>query len=203
MKIVLATTNEGKIREFSAILHDLPIQLLLQSHLNVQEIEETGLSFIENALLKARHAARITGLPALADDSGIAVNALRGAPGIFSARYAGKTATANDNIKKLLHELENARDKKRDAAFYCVLAFVAHANDPTPLICTGKWTGTILHEAKGTDGFGYDPIFYVATEKKSAAELSPEIKNKISHRAKALQSLIQLLPEKLHESALG
>jgi XTP/dITP diphosphohydrolase len=193
MQIVLASNNEGKAREFNVLLKNFHIELIPQSSLNVPEIEETGITFIENALMKARHASQVTGLPALADDSGLAVQALNGAPGIYSARYAGAHATAKDNIKKLLLALENVDDEKRIASFHCLLVFMMHAADPTPIVCEGVWSGTILHAPRGEQGFGYDPVFYVPSEKKSAAELPLEIKNKISHRGKALQSLIKVL----------
>lgn len=194
-KIVLASNNKGKIREFNALLENLHLQFLPQGELHVNEIEETGLTFIENAILKARHAAKVTGLPALADDSGLVVKALNGAPGIYSARYAGTQGDASKNIQKLLADMK-ALDN-REAYFYCVLAFLLHEKDPTPLICTGLWKGTILNEAKGTNGFGYDPVFFVQEQGVTAAELPPEVKNQISHRAHALSALQKLLPEKL------
>jgi len=197
MRIVLASNNLGKIREFRELLSNFQLDVIPQAELNVPEAEETGLSFIENAIIKARHAARITGLPALADDSGLAVTALQGAPGIYSARYAGAQANAKDNIKKLLSEMKDLPDEKRGASFHCVLVFMSHEHDPTPLVCDGKWSGRILHEPRGTDGFGYDPVFFDPTMQQSAAELPLAVKNKISHRGIALQSLLNLLPEKL------
>ena len=197
MKIVLASNNSGKIREFRELLSHLNLDIIPQADLDVPEAEETGLTFIENALIKARHAARLTGLPALADDSGLAVPALQGAPGIYSARYAGVNATSKDNIHKLLTVMKDFPDDQRMASFHCVLAFMTHESDPIPLVCDGKWTGTILREPRGADGFGYDPIFFDPVVKKSAAELPPEVKNKISHRGIALQSLLTLLPEKI------
>lgn len=197
MKIVLASNNAGKIRELNELLGHLHIEFIPQANLGVEEIEETGLTFVENALLKARHASQVTGLPALADDSGLAVDALNGAPGIYSARYAGKQANATDNINKLLLALKNVPDDQRTASFHCVLAFMKHAEEPTPLICTGKWSGIILRQPQGKGGFGYDPIFYVPSEQKSSAELLPALKNSISHRGIALQSLLDLLPEKI------
>lgn len=196
MKVVLASSNQGKIKEFRQLLDKLHIEIIPQSELNVSDADETGLSFVENAIIKARHAAQITGLPAIADDSGLSVNALQGAPGIYSARYAGKNAQSTDNIKKLLAALHDVPDEKRDASFHCVLVFIAHADDPTPLIAHGKWQGKILHTPMGDAGFGYDPIFYSPAEKKSAAELAPDIKNKISHRGQAMQTLLKLLAEK-------
>ncbi|MBX3708464.1 MAG: RdgB/HAM1 family non-canonical purine NTP pyrophosphatase [Gammaproteobacteria bacterium] len=197
MKVVLASNNLGKIREFNALLKNYSINLVPQAELGVEEVEETGLSFIENALIKARHAARITGLPTIADDSGLSVPVLNGAPGIHSARYAGIHATAQDNIHKLLNELNTFSETERKAVFYCTLVFMSHSNDPIPLVCNGTWPGIILHTTQGENGFGYDPIFYVPSEKKTAAELLPERKNKISHRGMALQSLLKMLPDKI------
>lgn len=196
MKVVLASSNAGKIREFKELLKNLSIELIPQTELGVIDAEETGLSFIENALLKARHAAQATGLPAIADDSGLAVDALKGEPGIYSARYAG-TNSSQDNINKLLKEMRDVPDEKRGASFHCVLAFVSHALDPTPLVCDGKWSGMILHQPQGIEGFGYDPVFYVPSEKMTAAELPSDLKNKISHRGQALQSLLKKLPDKI------
>jgi XTP/dITP diphosphohydrolase len=197
VKIVLASNNAGKIRELKSLLQQLPIDLIPQSDLGVKEVEETGLTFIENALIKARHAARLTGLPTIADDSGLAVDALNGAPGIYSARFAGPKANAKDNINKLLHDLHDIPDERRSASFHCVLVFMSRATDPIPLVCNSEWSGMILHAPQGEEGFGYDPIFYVPSEKKSAAALSLAIKNKISHRGKAMQALLGMLPDKL------
>jgi XTP/dITP diphosphohydrolase len=197
MRIVLASNNSGKIRELRELLKHLQLEVIPQADLNVPEIAETGLSFIENAIIKARHAAQMTGLPALADDSGLAVPALQGAPGIYSARYAGEHATSADNIRKLLTEMIDLPAENRAASFHCVLVFMTHEHDPTPLVCDGKWTGSILREPRGADGFGYDPVFYDPASRQSAAELPLAIKNKISHRGIALQSLLKLLPEKL------
>lgn len=197
MKVVLASSNLGKIKEFKELLANFHIDLIPQTELGVGDIEETGLSFIENALIKARHAARVTGLPAIADDSGLAVTALNGAPGIYSARYAGEYANAKNNIDKLLKEMQDVPDVKRQANFHCILVFMSHEKDPTPLVCDGKWSGNILRAPQGVNGFGYDPVFYVPSEKMTAAELPADIKNKISHRGIALQSLLKLLPDKL------
>ncbi len=202
LKIVLATTNHGKIRELNELLAPLDLSVIAQSELGVQEIEETGLSFIENAILKARHAAKETGLPALADDSGLAVAALQGAPGIYSARYAGPAQEASVHNDKLLADMQQVPDEQREAAFHCVLAFMINENDPIPLICQGKWSGRILHEARGSNGFGYDPLFYVPSEAKSAAELTLADKMKLSHRGMALRLLLASLPEKLHELSI-
>lgn len=201
MKIVLASNNPGKIRELTTMLAPFAVELIPQATLGIDEVEETGLTFIENALIKARHAAKISGMPSLADDSGLAVAALNGAPGIYSARYAGVNGDNNKNIAKLLHDLENVSDDKRQAEFHSVLVLMTHEQDPIPLVCEGRWAGSILRERRGQQGFGYDPVFYVPEEKKSAAELPTELKNRISHRGKALQKLIQLLPDKLHECA--
>lgn len=196
-KVVLASHSTGKIREFKELFSKFHIDLVPQAELGVEDIQETGLSFVENALLKARHAARVTGLPAIADDSGLSVHALGGAPGIYSARYAGPHALPKDNIQKLLTELKDVPDEERQASFHCVLVFMSHENDPIPLICDGKWSGKILRVPKGEAGFGYDPIFYVPSKKKTAAELPLTIKNSISHRGKAIKLLIYSLAEKL------
>lgn len=164
-QIVLASSNAGKLKELTSLLKPLNIEIIPQSDLNIPDADETGLTFIENAILKARHAAKISGLPALADDSGLAVDALNGAPGIYSARYAGGVFDQQKNISKLLKEMENVADDKRQAQFHCVLALMSNANDPAPIICDGIWQGMILREPCGTDGFGYDPVFYVPTEK--------------------------------------
>lgn len=203
MKIILASNNAGKIREFSELLNPFDIELITQSQLGIKDVEETGLTFVENALIKARHAARESGLPALADDSGLAVAALSGEPGIYSARYAGDNASASENIEKLLTQLKKHPEKKRDAAFHCVLIFMTHAKDPIPLICDGIWSGIIIDDPKGQGGFGYDPVFYIPSEKKTAAELPSHVKNKISHRGRALQLLLKKLPEKINESTLS
>ncbi|MER2581599.1 MAG: XTP/dITP diphosphatase [Candidatus Competibacter sp.] len=192
-KIVLATANPGKLRELQAVLAGLDFEIVPQSAFGVPEAEETGLTFIENALLKARNAALYTGLPALADDSGLAVDALGGVPGIYSARYAGAGAGDRANIGKLLAELEGVPAERRTARFVCVLALLHHPADPTPLICQGSWEGTILTEPRGEGGFGYDPIFFVPGEQRTAAELEPAVKNQISHRGQALVLLRRYL----------
>jgi len=186
--IVLATGNAGKVKEIQSILAPLGYTITPQTQYNVSEADETGLTFIENALIKARNAAEQTGKPALADDSGLAVNALGGAPGIYSSRYAGQQATDQQNNEKLLRDLHGISD--RSAFFYCALALVRHATDPTPLICLGRWDGEILEQSAGTNGFGYDPLFYVPQKKCTSAELKAEEKNRISHRGIALQQLI-------------
>ena len=191
--IVLASNNAGKVREFSQLLADVRIQVIPQGEVGVPEVAETGLSFVENAILKARNAARFSGLPAMADDSGIEVDALNGAPGIYSARYAGPGAGDADNLRKLLVDLEGVPDARRTARYQCVLAYLRHAADPTPLICQGTWEGLILRAPRGENGFGYDPIFLVPTHRLTAAELDPAEKNRLSHRGQALRQLHRLL----------
>ena len=193
MKVVLASGNKGKLAEFQQLFAGSNIELVTQSSLGIESPEETGLSFIENALLKARYASRQSGLPALADDSGLAVDALKGAPGIYSARYAGEGATDQDNVQKLLAELFELVGVKRQARFHCVLAFVRHADDPVPVIAQGQWEGEILSAPSGMKGFGYDPVFYVASEQCSAAEMDKSQKNAISHRGVAIASLMPQL----------
>jgi XTP/dITP diphosphohydrolase len=197
MKIILASGNKGKIKELQIALQDLPCEIIPQSDYKIEDAEETGLTFVENALIKARHACQQTGLPALADDSGLIVPALQGAPGIYSARYAGVQCTSTDNIQKLLHEMRDVPEGQRHAAFHCVLVFMLHAEDPTPLICEGTWVGSILSKTQGQEGFGYDPVFFDANLQSSAAQLPIETKNKISHRGKALQILVDQLSKLL------
>lgn len=191
--LVLASNNAGKVREFNALLAGLDMEVVPQAQLNVSEAEETGLTFVENAILKARHAAQHTGLPALADDSGLEVDALNGAPGIYSARYAGPGAGDKANLEKLLGMLNGVPEEKRSARFQCVLVYMRHALDPTPLICQGTWEGRILDAPRGSGGFGYDPVFFVPTHGCSSAELPPETKNALSHRGQALRKLVQAL----------
>ena len=193
-KIVVATGNRGKLAEFRQLLGER-FELLSQKDLKVEEAEETGLSFVENALLKARNAAAQTGLPALADDSGLCVNALNGAPGIYSARYAGEGANDADNNAKLVHEL--AEEEDHSAHFHCALVFVRHAKDPAPIICEGRWPGEIIDNARGGNGFGYDPHFYVPALDKTAAELPPEDKNRLSHRGQAVAAFVQRFKEEM------
>jgi len=190
-KIVLASGNPGKIREIQAILADHPI--VPQSAFNVVDAEETGASFVENAILKARNAALHCKLPAIADDSGLVVDALNGAPGVISARYAGIGASDRDNLDKLLRELEGVPDELRTARFICVMVFMAHANDPCPVIAQGVWEGRILDHAVGENGFGYDPVFWVPEQHCASAELPADVKNALSHRGKALRTLTALL----------
>jgi XTP/dITP diphosphohydrolase len=188
-KIVLASGNPGKLREFAQILAAFNFEAVPQSQFNVPDVEETGLSFVENALIKARNAAQHTGLPAISDDSGIEVDALKGAPGIYSARFAGAGASDENNNKLLLDKLKGVPDDQRTARYHCVIVYMHHANDPMPLICQGSWEGRILHEPRGENGFGYDPLFYVPTHECASAELSPEVKNQLSHRGQALRAL--------------
>ncbi len=192
-KIVLATGNPGKVREFNAVLADFHLEIVPQSALGVPEAAETGLTFVENAILKARNAARHTGLPALADDSGLAVDALDGAPGIYSARYAGHGASDRTNLDKLLAELLDVPEARRTARFQCVLALLHHPADPIPLICQGTWEGAITFAPRGANGFGYDPVFLVMDQGKTSAELEPAVKNRLSHRGQALAQLVRTL----------
>ena len=192
-KVVLATGNAGKVRELASLLQDFGLEVMAQTELGVESAEETGLTFIENAILKARHAAQVTGLPAIADDSGLAVDILGGAPGIYSARYAGVEATDQQNLEKLLAALEDVPEGKRQAQFHCVLVYMRHADDPTPLVCHGSWEGVITRKPAGEGGFGYDPIFFVPSEGKTAAELTREEKSAISHRGQALKLLLEAM----------
>jgi len=187
--IVLASGNPGKLREFAQILASFNYKVVPQSQFNVPDVPETGLSFVENALIKARNAAQCTGLPAMSDDSGIEVDALSGAPGIYSARFAGEGASDDDNNRLLLEKLKGIADAQRTARYHCVIVYMQHANDPMPLICQGSWEGRILHEPRGEYGFGYDPFFYVPTHDCTSAELSPDVKNQLSHRGQALRAL--------------
>jgi XTP/dITP diphosphohydrolase len=192
-RIVLASGNAGKVRELDAMLADLGVHVLPQSDFGVPEAEETGLSFVENAVLKARNAAAHTGLPAVADDSGIEVDALNGAPGIYSARYAGADGDAAANNAKLLAALAAVPPAARSARFRSVVVFMRHAEDPSPLIAEGAWEGSILDAPRGSGGFGYDPLFLVAGRDVSAAELPAEEKNRLSHRGQALRKLLAAL----------
>ncbi len=193
-RIVLATGNPGKVREIRRILGAFGVEIVPQTELGVDDADETGISFLENALIKARHAAELTGLPAIADDSGLVVDALDGRPGVYSARYAGAEATDDDNIEKLLHELRGVTDDKRTAAFHCCAVYVS-ADDSTSLVAEGRWQGRIVGERRGTGGFGYDPVFFDPECGRSAAELGPELKNARSHRGKALAALAEMLRE--------
>lgn len=196
-KIVLASNNPGKVREINQLFAELDIEVVPQSEFGVPEIEETGLTFVENSILKARNAAQHTGLPALADDSGIEVDALRGAPGIYSARFAGVGASDSENLEKLLSALKAIQNAHPDVAssarFQCLMVLMRHENDPTPLICQGTWEGEIIDTPQGDNGFGYDPIFYVPSEGCTSAQLPADKKNALSHRGKALQCLLDKL----------
>ncbi len=192
-RIVLASNNAGKVREINQLLASQEIEVVPQREFDIPEAEETGLTFVENAILKARNAARHSGLPAIADDSGIEVDALKGAPGIYSARFAGPGCDDADNNRKLLEDLAGVPDAERTARFQCVMVYMEHADDPTPIICQGTWEGRILQAPQGDNGFGYDPLFLVLEEGCSSAELSPEQKNGMSHRGQALRRLLEAL----------
>lgn len=194
-KVILASSNKGKIREFNEVIKNQGIEIIPQQEYGIPDINETGTTFIENALQKARHASSIAQLPALADDSGLVVPALNGEPGIYSARYAGPESNSQKNIEKLLFNLKTVPDEKRDAYFYCMLVFLRDPHDPCPILCEGIWRGKILFQPKGDLGFGYDPIFFDLDYQLSAAELDPGIKNKISHRGQAIEKLIKRLSD--------
>jgi len=194
--IVLATGNQGKVKELASLLATHQIEIVPQSNFDVSEVAETGTTFVENAIIKARHAAKITGLPAIADDSGLEVDALNGAPGVYSARYASDindNPSDNDNTDKLLNALKGIPDHKRTARFHCVLVYMKHENDPTPIICHGVWQGSISREKLGEHGFGYDPVFWQEDRQMSSAQLPREVKNKLSHRGQALAELVKKL----------
>lgn len=195
MPIVIASDNIKKAQELQNILNQVNISTVLQSQLNVKSVMETGLTFVENAILKARNACRYTQMPAIADDSGLLVDVLSRQPGIYSSRFAGPNAVDRDNIAKLLKDLHGIQEQKRTARFQCVMVFLREEHDPTPIICQGTWEGRITFTPEGKNGFGYDPIFWVPAYNCTAAQLEPEIKNEISHRAKALQALIAILKQ--------
>ncbi|MBV7297835.1 XTP/dITP diphosphatase [Enterovibrio paralichthyis] len=188
-KVVLATGNAGKVKEMADLLQDFGLEVFAQSEFSVQDADETGTTFIENAIIKARHAAKETGLPAIADDSGLEVDYLNGAPGVYSARYAGEGKGDQANLEKLLECMADAPDDKRTARFHCVLVYMRHANDPTPLVCHGVFEGKIAREASGSHGFGYDPVFYVEEHGCTLANIEPAVKKQISHRGQALKKL--------------
>lgn len=192
-RVVLASGNAGKLRELHALLAPLGMDVVAQSDFDITGVEETGQSFVENAILKARHGARVSGLPAIADDSGIMVDALGGAPGIYSARYAGDGASDEENLDLLLENLKDVPDPGRGARFVCLAVYMGHADDPCPIVCEGIWSGRIIHAPRGKDGFGYDPIFYGEDCACTSAELEPARKNAISHRALAMGALIDRL----------
>ena len=193
MKLVLASSNAGKLAELEALLADSAVELVAQGTFGIGDADESGATFVENALLKARHAARATGLPALGDDSGICVDALGGAPGLYSARYAGGHGDAQANIAKLLEAMADVPDGRRAAHFYAVIVLLRHAEDPQPLVAEGRWSGEILHAPRGDGGFGYDPVFLDPDNGLSAAQFEPTIKNRLSHRGRALACLREKL----------
>ncbi len=195
-RIVLASGNRGKLAEFKQLLSDCAFDVIAQSDLQIPDIDETGLSFVENAILKARNAAQHSGLPALADDSGLEVDALQGAPGIYSARFAGLPSNDAANNQKLLAALADVPMGARRARYQCVLVFMRHACDPAPLICQGTWEGEILTAPRGEQGFGYDPLFFIPALQQTAAELPSAQKNQLSHRGQALRSLLAALRER-------
>jgi XTP/dITP diphosphohydrolase len=194
-RVVLASSNVGKLREMGALLAPLGLELVAQSTLGIQSAPETGTTFVENALIKARHAAHLAKLPAISDDSGIEVDALGGRPGVYSARFAGENASDHDNLHKLLAELHDVQAEFRQARYHCVIVFVRKENDPDPIFAHGTWEGLIASEPRGTGGFGYDPIFVPAGLHSTAAQLPSDEKNRISHRAKALLALVAELRE--------
>ncbi len=194
-RLVLASSNAGKLAELRPLLAGTGLELVAQSDLGVQDAIEDGLTFVENALIKARHACRETGLPALADDSGIVVDALGGAPGLISAHYAGVHGDGPGNIARVLRELEGVPDARRGARFVCTLVLLRHAEDPQPIIAEGRWEGRVLHAPRGTGGFGYDPIFFDPVLGAGAGELPPDVKNRVSHRGQALAVLRERLAE--------
>ncbi|MBM7455339.1 XTP/dITP diphosphohydrolase [Oceanisphaera litoralis] len=194
-QIVLASGNAKKVAELQRLLGELGMTVTPQTELAVSDADETGTTFVENAIIKARHAAAVTGLPAIADDSGLAVDALDGRPGVYSARFAGVGAGDRQNLELLLSELNGVPTEQRQATFWCVLVYMRHANDPTPLICSGSWQGRITEQPQGEQGFGYDPVFFVPEAGKTAAELDAAEKNRLSHRGQALRQLLTLLQE--------
>jgi XTP/dITP diphosphohydrolase len=194
-QLILASGNRGKLAEFQQLLQHVGFDVIPQTLKQVPEAEESGLSFVENAILKARNAAAFCGLPALADDSGIEVDALKGAPGIYSARFAGPGASDADNNHKLLDSLRDVPPAQRTARYRCVLVFMRYGADPSPLICEGAWEGVIVDTPRGDNGFGYDPFFFVPDQNATAAELLPELKNRISHRGVAMAKLLRALRE--------
>jgi XTP/dITP diphosphohydrolase len=194
-RIVLASSNPGKLKEFGSLLAGSGLEVVPQASLGIADAEETGLTFVENALLKARHAARASGLPALADDSGLCVDHLHGAPGLYSARYSGSHGDAAANNAKLLRALEGVPAERRGAFFICVLVLLRHAEDPAPLVAEGRWYGRILTEGRGTGGFGYNPVFLPDGHAESVAEMDEDTKNRLSHRGQALARLRARLGE--------
>lgn len=189
-KVVLATGNKGKVREFNQILSQFDCLVVPQNEFDVPEVAETGTTFVENAIIKARNAAKITGLPAIADDSGLEVDHLKGAPGIYSSRYAGTSASDQDNVDKLLDALKGIEKSQRKARFQCVIVYLRHADDPTPRIYQASWEGEIATQTSGTNGFGYDPVFWLEEQNCCSADLASDIKNRLSHRGQAIQKLL-------------
>ena len=196
MKLVLASGNAGKLKELQAMLAGLPLEIVAQGALGVSDVPETGLTFVENALIKARHACAVTGLPALADDSGLIVDALDGAPGLYSARYAGSPTNDAANNAKLLEAMAGIPDGERGARFYAVIVLLRHANDPQPLICEGSWEGVILDETRGSNGFGFDPVMFLPAFGQTFAQLPPDVKNAHSHRGLAARQMLALMRER-------
>jgi XTP/dITP diphosphohydrolase len=199
-KIILASNNVGKLCEFKDLFSEINISITPQSEFNVEDAVEDGLSFVENAIIKARHAAKVTKHAAIADDSGVEIDALNGEPGINSARFSGTHGDDQGHNQLVLKKMSGIAYEQRSARFQCVLAYMRHENDPTPLVCQASWEGFILDDARGEDGFGYDPLFYVPEHNCSSAQLPKELKNKISHRAKALRILLAALTEKYSTS---
>jgi len=192
-KIVLASSNSGKLGEINKILSGLDLEVLPQSEFRITDAEETGVTFIDNAMIKAKHATMQTGLPAIADDSGIEIDGLNGAPGVFSARYAGVGASDEDNLLKLIEAVKRLPENNRTARFVCCMVYLRNADDPSPVIAEGIWEGVAITEPKGENGFGYDPMFYVPTHHCTSAELPPDVKNELSHRGQALRLLLKKL----------
>jgi len=197
LDVVLASSNAGKIKELQDMLADLGVVVIPQQELSIPDVEETGLCFVENAILKARNAAQLSGKPAIADDSGLEVDLLDGQPGIYSARYGGEDATDSSNNQKLLEQLGDAPLEKRSARYQCIIVYMRHANDPTPIICQGSWEGHIALEPRGEGGFGYDPLFYLQDLDCHAAEMDKTHKNRISHRGKATAQLLEQLRQRI------
>jgi XTP/dITP diphosphohydrolase len=193
--IILASGNKKKLKELSAILSQYSMDLLPQSEYNVKDAFEDGLTFVENAIIKARHACKVTGLPAIADDSGLEVDYLKGKPGIYSARFAGEDATDQQNLDKLLSNLQEVAKQYRTARYQCIIVYMRHADDPTPIICQASWEGVILESESGNGGFGYDPIFYCPVAGKTAAQMTADEKSSVSHRGKALKAFAKIYAE--------
>ncbi len=194
-KIVLATGNLNKVKEINAIVESIPVVVLPQSQFQIKEAVETGTTFIENAIIKARNASEQTGLPAIADDSGIEVDALNGEPGVYSSRYSGPDSNDQKNLEKLIENIKNVPEERRSCRYWCVMVYLKHAKDPTPVVCQASWEGQLITTPMGSNGFGYDPIFWIPSQKATAAQITLEQKNSMSHRAKALKMLFAHLQE--------